>query len=114
MLYFASLLDALFLQCGLQKYTFQVVSFRIERKINLLTLAKVLKLISLCNLHPRTKESCWRLLDSRLLAKTACSESRKTRSSTTLSRRKFVFSDVILREVWSFLLRMEEYDALFW
>ena len=28
---------------------------------NLSRLAKVLKLISLCNLHPRTKELCWRL-----------------------------------------------------
>ena len=70
-LHFASLLGVLFLQCGLQKYTFQVVSFRIERTINLLRHEKVLKLISLCNLHPRTKESCWRLLDSRLLATTA-------------------------------------------
>ena len=31
----------------------------------------MLKLISLSNLHPRTKELCWRLLESRLLAKTA-------------------------------------------
>ena len=37
---FASLLDVLFLQCGLQKYTFQVVSFRIERTIRLSRLAK--------------------------------------------------------------------------
>ena len=59
------------MQCGLQKYTFQVVSFRIERTISLSRLAKVSKLISLCNLQPRTKELCWRLLDSRLLAKTA-------------------------------------------
>ena len=32
---------------------------------------KGLKLISLCNLQPRTQELCWRLLDTRLLAKTA-------------------------------------------
>ena len=56
---------------GPQKYTFQVATFRIERTISLSRLAKVLKLISLCNLQPRTKELCWRLLDSRLLAKTA-------------------------------------------
>ena len=60
-----------FLQCGLQKYTFQVVSLRIKRTISLSRLAKVSKLISLCNLHPRTKELCWPLLDLRLLAKTA-------------------------------------------
>ena len=71
MLHFVSLLDVLVLQCGLPKYTFQVVSFRLERTISLSRLAKVLKLISLCNLQPRTKELCWRLLDSRLLAKTA-------------------------------------------
>ena len=63
--------DVLFLQSGLQKYTFQVVSFRIERTLSLLRLSKVLKLISLCNLHPRTKYLLWRLLDSHLLAKTA-------------------------------------------
>ena len=67
-LHFASPFDIPFLQCGLQKYTFQVVSFRIKRTIRLSRLAKVLKLISLCNLHPRTKELCWRLLDSCLLA----------------------------------------------
>ena len=63
-LYFASLLDILFLQCGPEKYTFQVVSFRTERAVSLSRLAKVLKLISLCNLHPLAKELCWRLLDS--------------------------------------------------
>ena len=61
----------IFLQCGFQQYIFQVVSFRIERMISLSRLAKVSKLISLCNLYSRTKELCWRLLDSRLLAKTA-------------------------------------------
>ena len=48
-LHFASLLDVLFLQCGLQKYTFQFVSFRIE------TCKKALKLISLCDLQ-QTKQ----------------------------------------------------------
>ena len=67
-LHFASLLDVLFLQCDLQEYTFQVVSFQIERTISLSRIAKVLNLISSCNLHPRTKELCWRFLDSRLLA----------------------------------------------
>ena len=64
----ASILNVLFLQCGLQKYTFQVVSFvqEVSRESQ-----KFSKLISLCKLHPRTKELCWRLLDSRLLAKTA-------------------------------------------
>ena len=70
-LHFASLLDVLFLQCGLQKYTFQVVSCRIERTISLSRLSKGFKLISLCNLHRQTKGLCWRLLDSRLFAKTA-------------------------------------------
>ena len=70
-LHFASLFDVLFLQCGLQKCTVQVVIFRGERTISLSRLTKVLKLISLCNLHPRTKELCWLLRDSRLLAKTA-------------------------------------------
>ena len=60
-----------FLHCSLQKNTFQVFSFRIEHKINLSRLPKIFKLISLCNLFSRTKELCWRLLDSRLLAKTA-------------------------------------------
>ena len=46
-LHFVSLLDVLFLQCGLQNYTFQVVSFRIERTVSLFRLAKVSKLISL-------------------------------------------------------------------
>ena len=59
------------LQCGLQKYTSQVISFRIEHTRSLSTFVKVLKLISVYNLHPRTKELCWRLLDSRLLAKKA-------------------------------------------
>ena len=53
---FASLLDVLFVQYGLEKYTFEAVSFRIERKISHSRLAKVRKLISLCNLHPRTKD----------------------------------------------------------
>ena len=53
------------------KIYFQVASFRIERTISLSRLATVSKFTSLCNLHPRTKESCWRLLDSHLLAKTA-------------------------------------------
>ena len=70
-LHFSSLLNVLFLWCSLQKYTFQVVSFRIERTISLSRLAKVFKLISLFNLHPRIKEFYWRLLDLRLLAKTA-------------------------------------------
>ena len=52
------------------KYTFQVVSFRRERTVSLSRLANILKLISLCSLHPRTKELCWRLLDSRLFAVT--------------------------------------------
>ena len=64
-LHLASLLNVLILQCSLQKYTFQAVSFRKERTISLSRLEKVLKLISLCNLHPRTKESCWRLPDLR-------------------------------------------------
>ena len=67
-LHFASRLDVLFLKCGLQKYAFQVVSFRVERKISLSRLAKMFKLILLCSLHPRAKELCWRLLVSRLLA----------------------------------------------
>ena len=54
----------LLLQCGLQKYTFQVASFRIEGTISLSRLAKVLKLVSICNLHPGTKALCWRLLVS--------------------------------------------------
>ena len=41
--------------------------------MSLSRIAKVLNLISPCNLHPRTKELCWRLLDSRHLAKTAYS-----------------------------------------
>ena len=64
-LHFASLLPVLhvlFLQYGLQKYTFQVLSFRIERTVSLSRLGEVLKLISLCNLHPQTKELFWRLL----------------------------------------------------
>ena len=40
-LHFASLLDVLVLQCGLQKYIFQVVSFRIERTRSLSRLSKV-------------------------------------------------------------------------
>ena len=67
-LHFASLLDILFWHCGLQKITFEVVSFRIECTISLSRIAKVLNLISPCNLHPRTKELCSLLLDSRLLA----------------------------------------------
>ena len=43
------------LHSGLQKCTFQVVSFRIERSICLSRLAKVSKLISLCNLYSRKK-----------------------------------------------------------
>ena len=70
-LHFAYLLDVIFLQCGLQKYAFQVASFRIERTISLSRLVKVLKLTSLCNLHSRTKELCWSLPDSRLLSKAA-------------------------------------------
>ena len=69
-LHLYSLLDVLYLQCGLQMYAFQVVRFRIEHTVSLSRLAKALKLISLCNLHPRTKELCRRLLDSYLLAKT--------------------------------------------
>ena len=38
--HFASLFDVLLLQCGLQKFTFQVVSCRIERTISLSRLAK--------------------------------------------------------------------------
>ena len=49
----------------------RVFDFRIERTISLSRLAKVLKLISLCNLHSRTKELCRRLLDSRVIAKTS-------------------------------------------
>ena len=45
-LHFAFLLDVLFLRCGLQKYTFQVISFRIEHTLSLSRLAKVLNLIS--------------------------------------------------------------------
>ena len=51
-LHFASLLDVLFLQCGLQTCTFQAASFRRERTVSLSRLAKVFKLISICNLHP--------------------------------------------------------------
>ena len=61
-------LDVLFLQCGLQNYIFHVVSVRIERTTSPSRLTKVWKLI---NVHPPTKELCWCLLDSRLLAKTA-------------------------------------------
>ena len=70
-LHFAFLLDVLFLQWGLQMHTCQAVSFRIERTISLSRFAKVLKLISLCNLHPGIKELSWRLLDLRPLAKIA-------------------------------------------
>ena len=66
-----SLLDILFLQCGLQKLTFQVANFRIECTMSLSRLAKVLKLISLCNLHPPTKELFSCLLESCFPAKTA-------------------------------------------
>ena len=57
-------------------YFFKITVFRlsfsgIERTISLSRLGKVLKWNSLCNLQPRTKELCWRVLDSRLLAKTA-------------------------------------------
>ena len=48
-LYFSTLRDVLFLQGCLQKYTFLVVSFRIERTMSLSRHTKVLKLISLCN-----------------------------------------------------------------
>ena len=46
-LYFAFLFDFLFLQWGLQKYTFSGCQFQKERTISLWLLAKVLKLISL-------------------------------------------------------------------
>ena len=69
--HFASLLDVLFLQYVLRKNTFQAVSFRIERTINVEIRKSVLKLISLCNLYPQTRELCWGLPDLRLLAKTA-------------------------------------------
>ena len=68
---FPSCSTSCFLQFGLQKNTFQVVSCRIERTVSLPRRAKVLKLISLCNLHFQTIALCWRLLDSRLLPKTA-------------------------------------------
>ena len=47
-LQFASLLDVLILQCGLQMHTFQVANFRIEGTVSLSRLAKVLELISRC------------------------------------------------------------------
>ena len=48
--YLASLLDVFFPRGGLQKYSFQVVNFRIELMRSISTIPKVLKLISLCNL----------------------------------------------------------------
>ena len=46
---------------GPQKCSFQVIRCRTERMRSLWRLAKVLKLISLCNLFPLTKELCRRL-----------------------------------------------------
>ena len=52
---FCCLLTSYFCSATFKKYTFQVISFRIESTMSLSRLAKVLKLISLCNLYPRTR-----------------------------------------------------------
>ena len=92
-LHFASLLDVLFLQCGLEKHTLQAVSFRIARRISHSRLAKALKLISLCNLHPRTKDCAGVFLTNVFLLKQPILVSTRQRDKSSSQTEIFVQSN---------------------
>ena len=70
-LYFASLIDVLFFAVLPSKVYFSGCQFQNSTYSKSHETHKSFKFISLSNLRPRTKELCWRLLDSRLHAKTA-------------------------------------------
>ena len=91
----------MFYSAAFKSILFRLSISEIERTISISRLSKAFKLISLYNLHPRTKELCWRLLDSRLLAKTAkCLE-----DDATLGAKNNLTRNLIMRKETTIILK---------